>query len=310
MLYILKASPLCSIQDLGRVGLRSIGITQGGAIDPFSFKIANKLVGNADNCPCIEITLGPVEIEFARDAWISLTGAFYESYLDDKKIYNGWRVKVISGQKLKLNYAIKGMHCYLAIDGGIDVKQVLNGCGTDLNNHFGGYRGRNLQRGDQLKLGKPHFLMKKRGVLLPQKNKFIRVLQGPDFFKFTKENCEKFWRQNWLITNQCNRMGYRLQGNSIEFNNKSEILSHATLPGLIQIPPNGQPIVLMSDAQTTGGYPRFGYIIKADLWKLAQTEINKTVQFYPSNFEEAHRALKKQEIYLSKLEWSLNENRS
>ncbi|WP_186645411.1 5-oxoprolinase subunit C family protein [Fluviispira vulneris] len=306
MLKILKTSAYTSIQDLGRTEYRSYAVSLGGAVDRFALHCANLLVGNLPDTPAIEIALGPVAIQFKRDCWISLMGADFNATLDHKKIFHGWRHPVKSEQILRLSHAQTGVFTYLAIDGGIEIQTILGGKGTDLNNKFGGFNGRNLQNGDELKLGKPNFLSKCIGILQPSRSNRIRIITGPEFNNLTPLSQEDFWSQNWNVTSESNRMGYRLSGNILRFSTHQEMLSHVVFPGLIQLPPNGQPIVLLADAQTTGGYPRIGWIIAADMWQFVQTQFSKTIQFSPCSLAEAIQALKKQEEYKNKIQWGLN----
>jgi 5-oxoprolinase (ATP-hydrolysing) subunit C len=306
MIRVLKGGALCTIQDLGRHGFRSFGVGQGGALDSLALIVANLLVGNDSGSAGLEITLGPVELKFERSSWISLTGANFASTLDAHPIWPGWRVPVRSGQVLRFSHACTGMRSYLAVDGGIVVSSILGSRSTDLINGFGGLQGHGIHAGDELVLGKQNELDARKGVKLLYCSSPIRVLPGPEYVEFTEKSRQKFWTQKWKITPQSNRIGYRLQGeDQLELLNPREMLSHGVVPGVIQVPPNGQPIVLLADAQTTGGYPRIGVVIEADLWKLAQIQIGKTVQFEPCSLKDARLARQEQDTYLKKLEWSL-----
>jgi 5-oxoprolinase (ATP-hydrolysing) subunit C len=306
MIRVLKGGALCTIQDLGRHGFRSFGVGQGGALDSLALRIANFLVGNPPNSAGLEITLGPVELRFERPCWISLTGADFGSTLDGDLLYPGWRVPVRLNQILRFSHARTGMRAYLAIDGGIMVSSILGSRGTDLNNGFGGLQGRGIRLGDELVLGKPNSLDGRKGIQLPRWSSQIRVICGPEYDEFTEASRTRFWIHKWKITPQSNRMGYRTQGEELlELQKPRELLSHGVIPGVIQVPPNGQPIVLLADAQTTGGYPRIGVVIEADLWKLAQIQVGKTLQFKSCTQEEARLAREEQVTYLKRLEWSL-----
>jgi 5-oxoprolinase (ATP-hydrolysing) subunit C len=133
----------------------------------------------------------------------------------------------------------------------------------------------------------------------------IRVLRGPEYASFTEEAQRDFWNEEWTITPNSNRMGFRLAGTELKRGEKLELLSHAVLPGTIQVPPNGQPIVLMGDAQSTGGYPKIGAVIKADLWKLAQIRLNGGVRFVETSIEEARHALAEERQYVSQVETAI-----
>ncbi|HCW47364.1 MAG TPA: hypothetical protein DGH25_08300, partial [Erwiniaceae bacterium] len=148
------------------------------------------------------------------------------------------------------------MRSYLAINGGFAVESLLGSCSTDLNAAFGGWQGRRLQDGDVLPLAAPtRDFSKKAGVRQLLWGNRLRALPGPEYHEFSRESQEAFWRVSWRLDPQSNRMGYRLQGRPLARDSRRELLSHGLLPGVIQVPHNGQPIVLMADAQTTGGYP-------------------------------------------------------
>jgi len=208
---------------------------------------------------------------------------------------------------------------------------MLGSRSTDLTGRFGGLGGRALRDGDRVPLGAPPQRGQvgfspeapEFGVKAPAWCKFvlvdeplrrgrhptgvpwavpIRVLRGPEYDSFADEAHESFWSDEWLVTPNSNRMGYRLAGSELKRKEKADLLSHAVLPGTIQVPPNGQPIVLMSDAQTTGGYPKIGAVIQADLWKLAQVRLNAAVRFIPTTPDEARQALLDERTYLRQID--------
>ncbi|HHP2954661.1 TPA: 5-oxoprolinase/urea amidolyase family protein, partial [Salmonella enterica subsp. enterica serovar Paratyphi A] len=164
--------------------------------------------------------------------------------------------------------------------GGIAVPEVMGSCSTDLKSGIGGLEGRLLKDGDRLATGKPsRQLSGPQGVKQLLWGNRIRALPGPEYREFDRASQEAFWRSPWQLSPQSNRMGYRLQGQSLTRTTDRELLSHGLLPGVVQVPYNGQPIVLMNDAQTTGGYPRIACIIEADMYHLAQIPLEQPIHF-------------------------------
>lgn len=306
MLNIIRAGLQTTVQDQGRNGLRGQGVSLGGALDAPALYAANLLVGNRGTDAGLEVTLGECTVEFTREGWMALTGAGCDAYLDKQRIWTGWNYPVRAGQRLVLHRPKRGMRSYLAVSGGIDVPKVLGSRSTDLTGGFGGLDGRKLNDGDVLPLGEVrHVPQKSQGIKQLLFNNYIRVLPGPEYQEFSPEEQEFFWRTPWHLSPQSNRMGYRLNGHSLRCNSSREMFAHGLLPGVIQVPHGGQPIVLMADAQTTGGYPRIACVIEADLYHLAQIRLGEPIHFIRCTLAEAQQAYKEQKIYLRQLERGL-----
>ncbi|MRS13941.1 5-oxoprolinase/urea amidolyase family protein [Enterobacteriaceae bacterium RIT691] len=308
MLKIIRSGLYTSVQDGGRYGLRQSGISRCGALDKPSLITANLLVGNEPEAAALEITLGQLTVQFEQNGWFALTGAGCEATLDGETVWAGWRQPVSAGQTLVLKRPVHGIRSYLAVAGGIDVPKVLGSYSTDLKAGIGGLEGRRLQDGDVLKLlPAVRTFSGPQGVKqLPYSNR-IRALPGPEYHEFDAASQENFWRAPWQLSPQSNRMGYRLQGQPLVRTTDRELQSHGLLPGVVQVPHNGQPIVLMNDAQTTGGYPRIACIIDADMYQLAQIPLGQPIHFVPCTLEEALKARNDQSRYLEQLAWRLNE---
>lgn len=309
MLNILRAGIYTTVQDLGRNGFRQLGVSQGGALDVPALKIANLLVGNTPEAAGLEITLGQFSAEFTQAGWIALTGAGCDAQLDGKPLWTGWRYPVKPGQQLVLNLPKHGMRSYLAIAGGIAVPEILHSRSTDLKAGFGGLQGRQIKDGDSLPLGRnttsPTQVAGVKQLLF---NNRIRALPGPEYHEFSPESQDNFWRSAWQLSPQSNRMGYRLNGNlPLVRTTDREMLSHGLLPGVVQVPPNGQPIVLMADAQTTGGYPRIACVIEADLYHLAQIRLGDPIHFVACTVAQAQRAKAEQDRFIQQIDWGLND---
>ncbi|SAL58670.1 urea amidolyase-like protein [Caballeronia terrestris] len=334
MIDVIRAGVLTSVQDLGRHGYRHLGVSSGGALDALSLEIGNRIVGNKADAAGIEVTFGPTVLRFKHATRVAITGTDFGATLDDEPVYSWWSLPVQAGQELTLRAAKRGMRGYVCVAGGIDVLPMLGSRSTDLGACFGGLGGRALRDGDRLPVGvaQPHpgiaFSPAEPafGVKAPAWCKFVlvdeplrrgrhapgvawsipvRVLRGPEYASFTDEALSNFWTEEWTITPNSNRMGFRLAGTPLERKSRIDLLSHAVLPGTIQVPPNGQPIVLMGDAQTTGGYPKIGAVIKADLWKLAQARLNSGVRFIETSVEEARHALADERMYVKQVETAI-----
>ncbi|MFS7194224.1 5-oxoprolinase subunit PxpC [Rahnella inusitata] len=308
MLKVLRAGMFTTVQDLGRNGYRQQGVSHSGALDAPALRIANLLAGNDENAAGLEITLGQFSAEFHREGWMALTGAGCHAQLDGKDVWTGWRYAVKPGQVLTMKTPTRGMRSYLAISGGIDVPEVMGSRSTDLKAKFGGYNGRPLQDGDVLPTGDSFHMPKSAGGIkqLLFGNR-IRAIPGPEYQEFSAEARDAFWRASWQLSPQSNRMGYRLHGHALKRETDREMLSHGLLPGVVQVPHGGQPIVLMADAQTTGGYPRIACVIEADLYNLAQIRLGEPVHFVKCTLEEAQKALREQSLFIEQIKRGLYE---
>ncbi|HEY1608515.1 MAG TPA: biotin-dependent carboxyltransferase family protein [Paraburkholderia sp.] len=334
MIEVVRAGLLTSVQDLGRSGYRQLGVASGGALDALALEVGNRLVGNRPDAAGLEMAFGPVVLRFARATRIAITGTDFGATLGGKPVWSWWSLPVAAGDELVMQGAKRGMRGYLCVAGGIDVLPVLGSRSTDLGAGFGGLAGRALKDGDRLALGVPS---RERASFAPDAPAFgvkapawcnfalvdephhrrgrhpdglpwaapVRVLPGPEYRTFTPEARHALWADEWLVTPNSNRMGYRLSGTALERELGADLLSHAVLPGTIQVPPNGQPIVLMSDAQTTGGYPRIGTVIRADLWKLAQIRLNGGVRFVETTAAVARAALIEEHAYLRQIDTAI-----
>ena len=302
MLKIHHAGMHTSVQDAGRSGFRQLGVSLCGALDLPALRTANLLVGNDQFAAGLEVTLGNFVVEFTTPGWIALTGAGCEATLAGKSLWTGWSFPVKPGEQLRLHQPRRGMRSYLAVSGGIVVPEVMGSRSTDLKGGFGGVDGRLVRDGDNLPVGEPERIVtRSRGVKQLLWHNRVRALPGPEYTDFTPSARQDFWRNGWQLSAQSNRMGYRLVGNSLERESNQELLSHGLIPGVVQVPPNGQPIVLMADAQTTGGYPRIACVIEADRYHLAQLRLGEPLHFMQCTHEEAHQAWVEQERYFEQL---------
>lgn len=286
MIEVLSSGAANSIQDLGRPGYLHLGISGGGAMDIPAFRLGNLLLGNPSQAAGLEVALYPFRLKFHVDCQFALTGADCEATLDQRAIYPSWLCNAKAGQVLTLAPPKRGARSYLTFGGGIDVEPVLGARATDLKTGFGGLHGRGVQRGDRLELGAAQIhLAKEVGAAihrpLTERGGVVSVQAtlGAEWDAFDEASKQAFLQQEWIITPDSNRMGMRLKGEALSLLRPLEMLSHGILPGTVQVPPSGLPIIQLADANTCGGYPKIAHVIDADLWKLAQAPISAKVRF-------------------------------
>ncbi|MFJ8263864.1 biotin-dependent carboxyltransferase family protein [Rummeliibacillus sp. NPDC094406] len=320
---VLQPGMLATIQDLGRYGLQKFGVIVGGAMDSISLRIANLLVGNSEGEGALEVTLFGTTLLFESDELIAITGGNLQPTIDGIQVPM-WRPLLIrKGSVLKFNAAISGCRAYVSFGGGIQVPKVMSSKSTYLRAGIGGFQGRKLQKSDvfecekRTELGEDLFNQLKKettnlswSVYYPsfvtfKKTQTIRIIRGSEYQHFDEENLKKFFSTPYTISTHSDRMGYRLNGEAIQLKEPFELLSEGVTFGTIQMPSNGQPIILMADRQTTGGYPKIGQVISADLPTLAQMQANDRVYFKEVTLEEAQCALIHQEKNLNELSFGL-----
>lgn len=306
---VISSGPLMSIQDLGRPEARRYGVSPGGALDPFALVVANQLVGNPPGAAGIEITAGGALLRLRRAALIALTGADLGASLNQRPMQLWTAVRAAAGATLELagRRSSWGARAYLAIGGGIDVPPVLGARSTDLIGGFGGLHGHALHAGDLLPLGQPssegailvgqHWPDHARPAYSAQPT--LRFVPGPHLECFVPGSLEALAAATLQISGTSNRMGYRLEGLRLHYSHLQNLLSLGVVPGTIQVPPDGMPILLMADAQTTGGYPIIGVLISADLPLAAQLLPGDSLRLTPTGLEEAYDALRDQTYALA-----------
>jgi urea carboxylase len=292
MMHVEQTNSHISIQDLGRIGVAHLGVGIGGALDRQALTLANRLVANPDNSAALEFSSGEFKIHFETETWIALCGAHFDANINNRPLWNGWRGKINRDEYLHVRGPKLGMYGYLAIMGGIECAAVLNGKGTDITNQFGGHQGRYLETGDSLNIGTTKLGKFSRpiGAVQRANDGILRALPGPELSLFNLSSRKDFWHTPWTMSNQSNRMGARLEGKILSTTTSTSLRSHGVTPGIVQIPPNGQPIVLLADAQTTGGYPRIACVIEADLWKVAQMRPGQRLIFQHISPSQAQSA--------------------
>lgn len=294
-LHILNPGPLTTVQDRGRFGYMASGIGPSGAMDGCACETANALVGNRNGEAVLEFTLLGATIRFEGDGIIALTGADMGAALDGVPLEAYCSHEVKSGQTLTMSMAKTGCRGYLAVSGGIDVPVVMESRSTNLKCCLGGMEGRALKRGDVLRTGNAAGRLGKRRKKpeYPQ-SVTIRVIPGPQDDLFTQQGMETLWGNVYTVSTSSDRMGLRLDGPAIETIAGSDIVSDGIAFGSIQVTSAGQPIILMADRQTTGGYAKVGTVCSLDLSALAQLRPGGEVRMQPITVQEAQRLLRKQ----------------
>jgi len=287
---VIKPGLFTTIQDLGRPGHRAAGVPLSGAADPGSLRLANRLVGNAAAAAALEITLLGPDLRFERDAVVALAGAVFPG------MPSAAAIRFRAGETLSLGHATTGCRGYLAVAGGIDVQEVLGSRSTFSPARLGGLRGLPLAAGDALPVGgaggvaslsgaegRPSLVRPMVGTVT------LRMIPGEQF-AFAGE---AIWSTTHTTSSRSDRMGVRLDGLPLGGGDTAGSLpSVAVLPGTVQLPPDGKPIVLLADAQTIGGYPVIGHVIAADLPLVAQLRPGDSVHWGEATIDEAHRALR------------------
>lgn len=286
---------LTTIQDRGRFGYAALGIGASGPMDQEAYEQANWLVGNRQGEAVLEATLFGPSLVFEKDCICAVTGADMETKVGTKPIEPYRPFWVQAGQNLTMGTAKNGCRGYLAIQGGIQVPLVMGSRATNLNCQLGGLDGRALRRGDVLTVPDethPNCMDRKRKPPVYQRQVTVRVIAGSQTDYFTKKALESLPEASYTLSEQSNRMGLRLLGPAIETVAGSDIVSDGIAFGSIQVTSAGQPIILMADRQTTGGYAKLGTVCTLDLPKLAQLRPGDGVRFEWITVEQAQRLLR------------------
>jgi antagonist of KipI len=309
---ITRAGFLTSVQDLGRLGFRQFGVSVGGALDSHALRVANLLVGNAESAAGVEVTLGGLRLRFVDDRIVAWCGGEFDVRLGSMSVAAGHAALVRAGQELMFNQPKVGCRCWLGISGEVDVPIMLGSRSTDLRTNFGGFDGRALRDGDEIALGKNSKHAQSLVDLLreqrisswspphdwsspAQREPILRVMRGSDWNRFNDVTIQRFTNEVFIVSRDSDRMGVRLEGIELKRNHDIDLISEAVVPGTIQVPPGGKPIVLLGDCQTIGGYPKIAHVIGVDLPIAAQLRVGDRVRFCEVSLTEAHHLLAERE---------------
>jgi antagonist of KipI len=305
MIRVVKPGFFTTVQDRGRLGYAHLGISPAGAADALSLRIANLLLGNEENAPALEMTLTGATLEFEADAVVALSGANFDCRVATKWVSGHTAVHLSAGETLHCGSTTDGARSYLAVQGGFDVPLVMGSASTDVRGRFGGFEGRRLQKDDVLRVrkgGKSQVRRLRAEVLeAVQRTGPLRVTKGAQHDWFSPETYAKLLASPYLVSEQSDRAGLRLQGEAVSPSETSQLLTDGIPLGAIQVPQDGQPIVLFVDQQTTGGYPKIANVIAADLHRIGQLRPRDQVRFAGISIEEAVEALREQERWLKEM---------
>ena len=303
------AGPLTTVVDGGRRGYMSVGFSSGGAMDVYSMRVANILVGNDRDEGALEITFMGIEAEFDSDAVIAITGADMSPEVNGTQVPTYEAVSVHAGDVLSMKTAKSGMRAYLAVAGGFEIPKVMGSYSTNLKCGIGGFLGRKLGVGDEIGLRRSARLIGERKA--KKENGFskeitLRVILGPQDDYFTDKGISDFLSAEYTVSEKSDRMGVRLSGEAVENKSGVDIMSDAIAMGSVQIPASGEPIIMMADRQTTGGYAKIATVITVDLPLIAQATPTAKIRFKRVTEKKAVKELKLCEKKLLRLECKLN----
>jgi antagonist of KipI len=306
---VLRPGLLTTIQDLGRWGYQSRGVSVAGPMDVFAHRRANLLVGNSRDAATLEVTLQGPELEFEDARLVAVSGAEFALTVDGRDVQPGAPIEVTRGSRLAFGVRRTGARAYVAIDGGIAVVPVLGSRSTHVPTRLGGLDGRPLAAGDRLPLGPPTGRLLGRRASVARGSRavrepVVRVLPGPHEGYFVPEAFDALESAPYRVDVQSNRIGFRLAGPELRHSRRPEIISEPVPIGSVQVPGSGQPIVLMADRQTTGGYPKLATVISADIGVIGQLAPGDEVRLRRCTWQEALAARISQEQALLALEGS------
>ncbi|MDQ0430702.1 antagonist of KipI [Planomicrobium stackebrandtii] len=307
MLKILKSGLQTTVQDLGRTGFQKYGVIASGTMDPYAHRLANLLVGNNEQAATLEITLAGPVIEFTEDALIALCGGDLSPQLDGEAVGTWRTLAVAKGKTLTFGEPRIGARCYLAIAGGIDLPAVMGSRSTYLRARIGGFQGRALEKGDELPIGDA--TQQQRALQQHGENDFdwqlaparyfeepvIRMMPGRQYDLFDEDSKERIFSEAFIVSANSDRMGYRLEGSGLALKTPAELISEAVAFGSVQVPADGNPIVLLADRQTTGGYPKIGQVASVDLPLISQLKQGQQLRFKKISVADAQQRWIEQE---------------
>jgi antagonist of KipI len=293
-ILVVRPGLLTTVQDLGRWSHQELGVPVAGPMDPFSHRLANHLVGNDPRAATLEVTLIGPELEFDAETAVAVTGADFDLTVDGETVSGGTVIGIRRGQRLRFGRRWAGARAYVAVAGGVLTPPVLGSRATHVLTRMGGLDGRALSGGDRLPIrpGVPAPNRRARGLTLPTANRArVRVLPGPQDEWFGPEAWAALTSTSFRVSPRSNRMGYRLEGPPLARVRSDEPISEPVALGALQVPAAGEPILLMADRQTAGGYPKIGHVIAADLCLAGQLAPGDFIEFAKCDYRDAVAAL-------------------
>jgi len=311
---VLRAGLSTTVQDFGRPSLREYGVSCAGAMDRLSHELANRLVGNPAEAATLEMTLSGDELEWPDGGLIAVTGGemspvLFDVDLPESRVPLQTPVRVPPGARIRFGTARRGCRSYVAVAGGLAVPRVMGSRSTYLRANIGGFQGRILQAGDEIPVGDSDGqrcdLATGEGIsfgkwfvrpldLPNSEDAGLRVMRGSHFGLLSEQSQASIWTDRFVVSARSDRMGYRLSGNALNVQSTGDLLSEGTAIGTLQLPPDGDPILLMADSAPTGGYARIAHVISADLPLAAQLRPGQQVHFKETTLQTAHALLRQQ----------------
>lgn len=295
IIEIIQPGVLSLIQDAGRFGQHHLGLTTGGPMDPQAFKWANRLVGNDESATAIEVTVGGTKFKSHCDTQLAVTGAKVDVKVNGQ-LQPQWQTLNLKTQDVvELGYATQGCRIYLAFSSGFNIEPQFTSTSTVVREGIGGLRGQALKQGDELVLYQSVSNAMRYQLPVDAQHVYenaitLRLIPGYQEHQFSRHQQRMFFYHEYTVSDLCDRMGYRLTGPKVHCEIDG-ILSEGICLGAVQVPKDGQPIVLMNDRQTIGGYPKIGSVFSLDLAKLAQLTSGGKVKFEPITIDHAHNLL-------------------
>lgn len=322
-LSVRSAGFLTSVQDCGRTGHRKSGVSVGGALDSHAMRVANALIGNEDSAAGLEVTLGNLRLRFDDERVVAWCGGAFTVRIGDENLPPGHAARAAKGEELLMSAPKTGSRAWLAISGGIAVVPVLGSRSTDLRGNFGGYQGRVLRDGDVIPLGETSvssraiakafgteriakWMASTSWVTTAIRDRFLRIVRGPDWSRFSVEAQNLLVSAPFTVTADSDRMAARLDGLDLVRHDSSDLLSEAVATGTLQVPPDGKPILLLSDCQTIGGYPKIAHVITVDLPIAAQLWPGDLVRFHEVSLADAQGLLCEREEDFARFRVGIN----
>ena len=314
-LEVLSPGPLTTVQDRGRFGYGRYGVAPSGAVDSFSLRIGNLLVNNPEGEACLEITVLGLKVRALTDLVIAITGADLQPHLNEEPLKMWHSHFLRKADTLSFRGPRSGCRAYLALGGGISLSPIMESKSTTLFSRFGGLEGRALKGGAILSSDSPHLYLKARGRAVDQrwipsypKNWALRFAFGPQDDHFTEEGKRAFLHSSFEVTPQSDRTGVRLAGPVLQTKPGMEdsIISEGVISGTIQVPGDGQPIIILAET-VTGGYRKIATVITADLPLLGQIKPGDTVHFQEVSVDEALQALREAEAIIERIRGGLRD---
>lgn len=306
ILQVNKPGPFSIIQDSGRYGYQRYGLAPAGAMDEVAYRLGNYLLGNSPEAASLEFTIKGPELEVSGPTYIAVTGGPCEITVNDEKVYPPYApIRIETGDRVSIGAITEGTRGYLSLAGGIDVPSQLSSRSTYLRGKVGGIEGRPVQAGDEVytagrygSIGRPLPTAKWPVYKGPFE---VDVIMGPQEEFFTEKGIHTFLSETFTISKEADRMGYRLNGPEIEHEGEADIISDGIPLGAVQVPGHRQPIIMMKDRQTTGGYPKIATTASYEIYRLGQARPGEQVKFNKVTLEEAKDKREKYEQWFKQL---------